>query len=341
MKKRSDIRKYRGKRLRDSIEQIIVGAIVTLGAIAKIVQDEEIRSMASSVIGLFKKVKLAPGLLIKIKDKLGKLLKLALRRKVSEGTERLTDKVVEHIKDVQDDTQDLIKLYAQRVLEANGNFKKMPHIITTELLQKALSDPLLNPTLHGKIGLSGFGKKDSLRKRIDSKLKRSIKRPGPATSWEIRRVLGIPDGVDIPKKWVGRVDAQGNVTVWDKESKNPNLTAKSRNSKDLDMMAALGKQSYSGLAGAQQAIQWVGSIINPNKQAIIEKENQTKFDKALSSLSKAFDLVGSVFTAVNGMKEATNLSANTAIKVMNNVKPTLELIKLAMGFIQNRMKSTV
>lgn len=339
MKKRSDIRKYRGKRLRDSIEQIIVGAIVTLGAIAKIVQDEKIRSMASSVIGLFKKVKLAPGLLIKIKDKLGRLLKLALRRKAAEGTERITDKVVEHIKDVQDDTQDLIKLYAQRVIEANGNFKKMPHVITTELLQKALSDPLLNPTLHGKIGLSGFGKKDSRRKRIDSKLKRSIKRPGPATSWEIRRVLGIPDGVDIPKKWVGRVDAQGNVTVWDRESKNPNLTAKSRNSKELDMMAALGKQSYSGIAGVQQAVQWVGSIVNPNKQATVEKENQTKLDKALSSLSSALNLVGTVFTAVEGIKEATNVTANTVSKVKNNVGPALELLNLAVGFIKNRKKS--
>ena len=341
MKKRSDIRKYRGKLLRDSIENIIVGAIVTLGAIAKVVQDEEIRNMASSVIGLFKKVKLAPGLLIKIKDKLGRLLKLALRRKVAEDTGRITDKVVEHIKDVQDDTQDLIKLYAKRVIEANGNFKKMPSVITTELLQKALSDPLLNPTLHGKIGWSGFGKKDSRRKRIDSKLKRSIKRPGPATSWEIRRVLGIPDGVDIPKKWVGRVDAQGNVTVWDRESKNPNLTAKSRNSKELDMMAALGKQSYSGIAGVQQAAQWVGSIVNPNKQAVIEKENQTKLDRALSSLSSALNLVGTVFTAVEGIKEATNVTANTVSKVKNNVGPALELLNLAVGFIKNRKKSTI
>ena len=341
MKKRSDIRKYRGKLLRDSIENIIVGAIVTLGAIAKVVQDEEIRNMASSVIGLFKKVKLAPGLLIKIKDKLGRLLKLALRRKVAEDTGRITDKVVEHIKDVQDDTQDLIKLYAKRVIEANGNFKKMPSVITTELLQKALSDPLLNPTLHGKIGWSGFGKKDSRRKRIDSKLKRSIKRPGPATSWEIRRVLGIPDGVDIPKKWVGRVDAHGNVTVWDRESKNPNLTAKSRNSKELDMMAALGKQSYSGIAGVQQAAQWVGSIVNPNKQAVIEKENQTKLDRALSSLSSALNLVGTVFTAVEGIKEATNVTANTVSKVKNNVGPALELLNLAVGFIKNRKKSTI
>jgi hypothetical protein len=55
---------------------------------------------------------------------------------------------------------------------------------------------------------------------FDSRLKRS-KKPGRATNWEIRTVLGLPENIQISSKYTGRVGSDGSVVVFDRITNKP------------------------------------------------------------------------------------------------------------------------
>lgn len=151
-----------------------------------------------------------------------------------------------------------------------------------------------------------------LRGKKDSRLKRSTKRPGRATSWEIKAVLNYPESSSLPNNFIGEVDAQGNVTVYDKNKSGPASLIARMASTDLDIKAQEKLNVNTGFRGTPFA-----KINNPYSVVPISPAEKSKFKQVMNGIKT---VVGVSVTVATLLKTLTNLgeTAATGITVLSN-----------------------
>lgn len=107
-----------------------------------------------------------------------------------------------------------------------------------------------------------------MKRRYDSRLKRSQQRPSArATAWEIKMVLGYPANGQLPPgRFTGQVTANGDVTVYDKQT---GKQAGSKTCQELDQLEQQEAANHSGIkvgAGYNGNVGVGGSFTIPKYQ---------------------------------------------------------------------------
>lgn len=172
----------------------------------------------------------------------------------------------------------------------------------------------------------GSGKKgDSLRR--DSRLKRSVKWPGRATSWEIKMALGVPENVPISKDYQGMVTPRGDVIVTNRSK--PNSRPITISSEELNRLAMLGQKAGGALNSAQQV--WVGRQVGLGEQRKIEQTNQSKIMTALSGMARMAALAGSVIGSIGAVTQGVASTVNAVNRARANVNMAMTSFNAAQN----------
>ena len=190
----------------------------------------------------------------------------------------------------------------------------------------------------GKVGRPPK-KKDALDQMIkaflDSRLKRSQKRPGRATAWEIKTVLGIPEGMPLPKEYIGSVDGRGNVTVVNRMK--PNQSPQTMSGFELDRRALESKGSGQfGTGGAINAIYGaamrnpvpIGTYQNPISERF-EKENQSKIKASIPKILQILALASIVASSVGSVTSGAAATITGVSRATSAIREGINNFKTA------------
>lgn len=142
----------------------------------------------------------------------------------------------------------------------------------------------------------------------DHRGKRSTKWPGRATVPEMMAVLGITPPGKLPEGAKGTVDAQGNVTVYYRETKNGPQLTKTMPSYEVDSILMQGSVvNRNGQFGYTRNPRGVGGMpygYGPQGQ----QPNQVSLGMSLAELGKAAIAIGSAITAIDMAHRAVSNS---------------------------------
>lgn len=145
-------------------------------------------------------------------------------------------------------------------------------------------------------------------KKTDSRLKRSMKRPGRATSWEIKTALNYPENSSLPSNFVGEVDANGNVTVYDTKKTGPSSRVAYASSADLDLKARENKLAVNtGFRGTP-----IAKLRNPYSMVPISPAEKSKFSKVVTGIKS---IVGVTTAVAATLATLTSLAEGTVYGV--------------------------
>lgn len=164
----------------------------------------------------------------------------------------------------------------------------------------------------------------------DSRLKRSVKRPGNATSWEIKMVLGFPENASIDmKRYVGRVDPYGNVAVVD--LMNPKKQPVMLSGMELDRIAMTGKREmYGPLPGG------LGGMSKSSEKE--ENKNQSTLGRVLGKVGGIVNTAGDVATTIRTIKNGSHMTVMAAKEIGNMAGELGSLAKSIVGTIKRAIK---
>ena len=167
--------------------------------------------------------------------------------------------------------------------------------------------------------------KDSLcafRRRQDSRLKRSQKWPGRATTWEIKMALNFPAGGNLPPNYVGQVDGNGNVVVYDKNKRGAQSVVARMPSEELNRRAMAGGE-FSAVGG----VGWVGRLKNPYKQFEVQKQNAQKLGKAVNGVMSILQVAGGVAGLIGTITEGTSSTINGVANAANAIRAGIDVFR--------------
>ena len=142
----------------------------------------------------------------------------------------------------------------------------------------------------------------------DHRGKRSSKWPGRATVPEMMAVLGITPPGKLPEGTKGTVDAQGNVTVYYRETKSGPQQTKTMPSYEVDAILMQGNViNRNGQFGYRRVPSGMGGVPY-GYGAQNQQQNQVSMGLTLAELGKAAIAIGSAITAIDIASRAVSNS---------------------------------
>lgn len=142
----------------------------------------------------------------------------------------------------------------------------------------------------------------------DHRGKRSSKWPGRATVPEMMAVLGITPPGKLPEGTKGTVDAQGNVTVYYRETKSGPQQTKTMPSYEVDAVLMQGNViNRNGQFGYRRVPSGMGGVPY-SYGAQGQQQNQVSMGLTLAELGKAAIAIGSAITAIDIASKAVSNS---------------------------------
>lgn len=163
------------------------------------------------------------------------------------------------------------------------------------------------------------------KRRRDSRLKRSTKRPGRATSWEIKMAMGMNEGAILDPNYVGHVNTRGDVIVMHKLK--PNKIAAEISGNDLDRLALMSKNGM--LKAGLDVGQWLGRSTDLDLRARIQQKNEQSVKSAASKVASAAATAASALDVVEKISEGLSSTINGARKAGENIKNALNSFNAA------------
>ena len=124
----------------------------------------------------------------------------------------------------------------------------------------------------------------------DSRAKRSKARPGRATAWEVRQVLGIPEVRNPSDEYVGRVGADGSVVVFSKRTNKP---IASMSNDELEQRATFQKLNIT--PPTSPGASYTGGYSNSNR---FKKSPSKTAMKKINTLQKGLGYVSSLIGVI-------------------------------------------
>lgn len=167
-------------------------------------------------------------------------------------------------------------------------------------------------------------KKDSFL--IDSRLKRSTKRPGRATSWEIKAVLGLPQNMPLPKEYIGKVDQNGNVIVTNQMK--PKQMPRTMSSLELDRLAMEGKGGGQ-FGNVASAITRVMPIVSSPVEAKYEGEAQNKIKSSIPKILQILAIASTVAGTVGSITNGAAVTVSGVTRAASAIKEGIDYFKSA------------